>query len=129
MDLLEVLRGARAVVQAGWMQGEWESQDGTAHCLGGAIFVAMGLDDEQGVYEENKALDVIRALGFERLARLVEWNDADARSKAEVLALIDEAIARAEAREVIERMQVLSLAPLGAITFHMEQTLTEIANE
>lgn len=95
-DVLKVLRGARKLLTppGAWMQGRYANKEKTCFCVLGAL----------GMVEKGKALDpsdlVIQALHKTRsfYGPVSAWNDRKNRTQADVLALLDKAIAKAEAR-------------------------------
>lgn len=112
LSTVEVLRGAKAVLQRnGWHQGWYfpagtprgtEPWQGCPVCLLGALDVAAGAlpgdSPEVAIAAQFFLGRVLQGRGFESGVGL--WNDADGRSLNEVYALLDEAIERAEAGEV-----------------------------
>jgi hypothetical protein len=108
--VLDVLRGAKAVIERnGWHQGTYydarlqlEQPESAAAdcpvCLYGAFNLASGAErpdkdmpwaDAAAVFVEDEVLRNGRSIA--------NWNDRPDRTLPEVLALLDEAIARAEA--------------------------------
>lgn len=83
--VVESLRRVREnLVKRGWVQGIGETADGRV-CLGRAI--TRGNMSGFGIAAAQ------RALGFSGTPELVQWNDTKGRTKEEVFALIDRAIA------------------------------------
>lgn len=103
MTPVEVLRKAKALIEErGWTQGEYVSRDG-AHCARGACYVASGshvlpmypvghIDDSAN----DAQYALASAIGKELLHSVSDWNDEPGRTKKEVLAAFDKAIALAE---------------------------------
>jgi hypothetical protein len=87
-EILTTLIEARRIVAAGWIQWAWEDERG--RCLMGAINHAS---DDCAVL--SAAYDRLKAqLPWADSAEpLMAWNDSDGRTQAEVLDLLDRAIA------------------------------------
>jgi len=96
-SVIEVLKEAREKIRQGWCQGgpARDHRDATIStgdpnackwCLFGALMAVT--DDWDGPRAAIKEFTG---------CSLAEWNDAPGRTKAEVLALLDKAIERAEA--------------------------------
>ena len=98
MDTLEVLVKARGLLAKpeSWIQGGLsetaagdpvpiEDERAVCFCLDGALMVASGV---------MMVTDAYRAMGFSSVAELWVWNDEEGRTHAEVLARLDEAIAK-----------------------------------
>jgi hypothetical protein len=114
-----LLDGARAIVEAGWVQGTWFTGGGGGGgaCLVGAVVHATGVNNRaEAVVAAGPAIDVLwdawqetrgvtgpglagRAVAPEvraaRIRDLTRWNDQRGRTRDEVLALIDLASSRA----------------------------------
>lgn len=97
MTTLEVLQGARTRIERGWAQGAYATNahgkpvssnapEARAWCLSGAIRVVGG----DQFSESYKLLQRCASTQV-----LCEWNDASHRTKEEVLAVLDKAIAEA----------------------------------
>jgi hypothetical protein len=86
--VVEILKGARALIAAGWCQGEsWSSVDGRDfYCALGALRAVAGL----GSALPLEAGELMRARVGPYVSR---WNDDPVRTQAEVLALFDALIA------------------------------------
>jgi len=104
MNTVEILKGAKALLETkGWTQGAYargksgrvvkQPRNAVCFCGIGAISVAAGgnTDDDLG-YDAYKALERIVGSGFPH------YNDAPGRTKEEVLAVFDKAIAAEEGR-------------------------------
>lgn len=89
MTAVEVLRAAREKVAAGWCKGADRNRDGR-YCLMGAINAAT--DDWDALAPARQG--IYRLVGDTPRT----WNDAIGRTQAEVLAVLDQAIAAEEAR-------------------------------
>lgn len=105
MNVVEVLTEARRkIAEVGWCKGNFVARDEEgkicAYCAYGAISWSIPLELSQpvrvGVSEGaiGKLKEVLRAEhGFDDY--IAEWNDAEGRTKEEVIDLFDEALARA----------------------------------
>ncbi|WP_158877015.1 DUF6197 family protein [Antarcticirhabdus aurantiaca] len=94
----DMLRDVRGFIERGWTQGATARdaegfrcvpRDPRAECwclLGAAVAVAVA----KGITDP-----LARSLGFETGVAMVIWNDTKGRTKAEVLARIDQALERA----------------------------------
>lgn len=98
---LTVLRRARALIAGGWTQGAYMSVGffGRRYCAVGAIAYSAGL--VPGLDTSTPAMtDARRALrtasGMEYYEGIETWNDNPRRTKQEVLAAFDRAIASLE---------------------------------
>ena len=97
----QTLRHALALLERdGWCQGAARDADGR-RCTLGAINAALCLDEEAAATAGVKA--AVRALrvcgeGTPHPHLLVDWNDAEGRTEAEVLEAFRAAIAREEAQ-------------------------------
>mgnify|MGYP003404033147 CR=1 FL=1 len=113
MDTLEVLVKARGLLAKpeSWIQGGLsetaagdpvpiEDERAVCFCLDGALMVASGT---------VMVPDAYLALGFPNVADVWDWNDDDERTHAEVLARLDEAIAklRTDKEEVMETLEII----------------------
>lgn len=106
LSTVEVLRGAKAVIERnGWHQGDYADRRPEFRgkpprecpvCLLGAINVASGGDPD----DDSEVTEAERLLKQCMKQYVPTWNDAPGRTVAEVYALLDEAIERAEAGEV-----------------------------
>lgn len=95
-DVLTVLRGAREMLEppGAWIQGRYCNDDRTCFCILGAL----------GVADRNDATDpslriiiaLRRVLPPYHGDLISDWNDARGRTQADVLALLDQAIAAEE---------------------------------
>lgn len=95
MTTKEILIAAKAKVEAGWCQGAYarddrgystigDQSDAVSWCMSGALGAVSG-------WQTFKAEQAIRPyLGNDNL---VQWNDRIRRTKAEVIAVFDQAIA------------------------------------
>lgn len=81
------LREARALIVAGWVQGVYSNKAG-CYCIQGALSKA-------GIEERVYRLQVGKRTHGPKLAtaNLIRWNDADGRTKEEVIACLDNSIA------------------------------------
>ena len=97
----QTLRHALALLERdGWCQGAARDADGR-RCTLGAINAALCLDEGAGATEEVRtAVSALRVCGEGTPHRrlLVDWNDAEGRTEAEVLEAFRAAIAREEGR-------------------------------
>lgn len=91
MTAHEVLVRARNLIdRVGWLQCSVKGHhDPGGHCV--ATWVATVADDAPAEFEAMYAFG--RAIGIGSLPRIYEWNDAPGRTKDEVLAAFDRAIA------------------------------------
>lgn len=96
---LEILIGARAIVERGWSQRAGYrnasghvcfAADATHHCPIAAILVSS-----HPVASSEKAIEALRQVTGQ--PNIVAWSDAPERTKAEVLEAFDEAIRRVKA--------------------------------
>lgn len=93
----QILRLARQEIEIrGWTQGTREDPVTGAVCLGGALFQVYFNGASQD--EVGAACDVLKEACLPWIHPTC-WNDAPGRTKADVLALLDRAIAKAEATE------------------------------
>lgn len=94
MTTVEVLRVARARIDFGWVQGtKAVLSENTNHCC---VSATTGITDIPSI--ERRAERFVRAaLDVKTDHELLAWNDRRGRTKDEVLALFDKAIALAEA--------------------------------
>lgn len=90
----EVLLAAKALLQnVGWCQNAYTTYDKqynpTAYCLSGAVCCV------DGAYFtiQDEAISCLRSM-LENKPLIVNWNDQPGRTKEEVLALLDKAIAQ-----------------------------------
>lgn len=96
MSVLEVLVGAKALLEKrGWCQG----MPGLSSkvCSSMAIAQTHALESLQ-LEAYHRLLDEIRATGWSHTTSVVTWNDEYERTKEQVLAAYDGAIARERAR-------------------------------
>lgn len=87
-----ILKGARALVAKGWMQGSYETsiEARRCFCLVGAVMnVEPRRARRQEVYE---ILESIVRDGEVKECSLTKWNDKSGRTQAEVVALFDHAL-------------------------------------
>jgi len=115
-DDVEVLKRARALVNAGWIRGHWEgrsSNGGVLYCLGGAILVAAGYQVRDNTCPTIRAFNMA-AFGEPSFDTrfIVQFNDAGGRTKEEVLALLDKVIIDLEAGRFMKRL--IGVEPLRA---------------
>lgn len=109
LSTVQVLRGAKAVLERnGWTQKDYAAlgpgYDGSTPladcpvCLRGAVNVAGGSPDPASATEaSDDAWRVLRRMVYQRYHEApIGWNDKPGRTLAEVYALLDEAIVRAE---------------------------------
>lgn len=102
LSTADVLRAAKQVlIERGWTQGKYVDDFGCV-CSFGAINVAVTGDPRQsGSYrssEEQAATEASRLVSKAVDRELLDiWNDAVGRTKDDVLAAFDKAIALAEA--------------------------------
>jgi hypothetical protein len=89
------LRQARALVERGWMQGDYADADCECFCALGAIQMAVCGEPDNDFSLRTRPLEQLfqQALGVKSI---VNWNDANGRTQAEVLAAFDKAIELAE---------------------------------
>ena len=112
-QLLELLRASRGKIAAGWTQGCFakdalgeqvnpEAPTATCWCAVGAVRASMGpayriaMIDGRAHAELYEAIASVGAI--DSGDAIVEFNDKQGRTQAEVLALFDRAIAAVEAR-------------------------------
>ena len=103
LSTVEILRGAKAVLERnGWTQGDFfdhEQWDGGTPpnecrvCLRGAVNIVAAGHPVHMPIASGRAADVLDEL----VGNAIRWNDAEDRTVDEVYALLDAAIARAEA--------------------------------
>lgn len=102
MTDVEILKAARARIEQGWCQRAYAqdaegsyvstlSPDADSYCLSGALWATAGLDDKAVA----RCLVLLSEDG--RACGVIAWNDQPERTKEEVLARYDQAIAKAEA--------------------------------
>ena len=113
MKTSEVLRAARAKIVQGWTQGAfardaegrstpWQGDEAVCWCAMGAIG-CVGPDHDD--IAESVLIALQRAIGPTGYTAISHFNDADGRTKDDVLAAFDRAIALAMAKEeVCERL-------------------------
>lgn len=100
MSKVQALARVRALIAAGWTQHTQARNEFGAPrspyeaeacqwCIWGAICASVPREDTV------LARELRRLLGFEMLIWLQDWNDAVDRTQAQVLARIDDAMARA----------------------------------
>ncbi len=103
--LLTALRQARGLLASGWAQDffardcdghftDYANPKACAWCVIGAVYRVVGEVSNSGPKAERTFL----ALGFSGWPAAARWNDTEGRTKEEVLARFDEAIARLEGR-------------------------------
>lgn len=97
MDVKQTYTKARDLIQAGWRQGSYSyhAESGSCYCAAGAIREAAGI----GVAE--KASDLFAPLAAtiggstdEHEGGVINWNDDRDRTRDEVIAAFDKAIAQ-----------------------------------
>ena len=95
MTTAEILRGAKEKIEKhGWIQNSYGS-DEIGFCSSGAIQSFVGLPRNQCARLCHPAMIAVRNAVGEYC--IPEWNDRPGRTKEEVLAAFDKAIALAEA--------------------------------
>lgn len=109
---LQILQEARALIAAGWCQGPFHTvtDTGDCYCACGAIERSFGVAlDHLGGHPKPEGYwllrDLLETLAEERgFSGIIWFNEAEGRTKEEVLALYDEAIARFdEALEMVTK--------------------------
>jgi hypothetical protein len=97
MTTVELLRAAKdQLLTRGWIQHAERRPDGV--CLQGAVLAVGGFSWEAFVALQVLACALPEAESYNPVTY---WNDAEGRTPEEVLALLDQAIARAEQEEAI----------------------------
>jgi hypothetical protein len=99
MAPVDVLRKAKALIEErGWHRGSWHGPGGSV-CLGRALEIATGVEPPYpfGLEDVDGYDEMVAATGCGR-GQLTRWNDHPARSRGDVLAAFDKAIALAEAQ-------------------------------
>lgn len=103
MSALEILRGARALlVDKGWVQGV-AAVDGDGYCVGSSKATVCRLCALGAIWRSaggsltKEAIDVEAVMNKVAGGSIAEFNDAPGRTKDEVLAAFDKAIASLEA--------------------------------
>lgn len=110
MNVRDVLVEAKRLVEAGWTQGHYASQDG-AFCVKGAIAVASGamtvMEPEGATWVVSPSRGVVRLKNAAQEAvaahipidmpdgqppSIPHWNDLPTTTHADVLAVLDKAI-------------------------------------
>jgi hypothetical protein len=128
-EVLAVLQHARAIVEAGWVQNRWTAApaEGTAGGPGGdgsvraCVVAAVALAVRARDPRADLAVDTGPAVAFvwdavfdgcaagrsaphhvrvARMRELARWNDERGRTRADVVAVLDQAAARVVARVV-----------------------------
>lgn len=100
MTTIEILKGARALIEKGWCQGRYatdtngapaseRSDNAVCFCISGALFRLGAGAGAPASYAVRAAIDY---------AYLVAWNDKRGRTKEQVLAAFDKAIAAESAK-------------------------------
>lgn len=95
MTTKEILQKARALVEAGWMQGASFDAKSGCYCASGAICAAANLSEIVFICENRTCTEARSKFATSnKLAGIgiVPWNDAPGRTKDEVLAAFDKAI-------------------------------------
>jgi len=100
---VDVLRKAKALIEEkGWHQGAYQGPTGCL-CVRGACYAAAGLDLASPEFDSAAAMDAETAqyllgeqVDVHLLGSLAAWNDRPGRTKEEVIAAFDKAIALAE---------------------------------
>jgi hypothetical protein len=105
---LEVLREARTrLAVEGWAQGALY-KPGVGYCLRGAVNMCFGSEYGSGAKADIHKL-VADQLGTSLLG-VVTWNNAPGRTKAEVLALLDDVIAKLAEHESGDAVPAVEVA-------------------
>lgn len=123
-EVVQVLTGARALIERGWCQGHFMEHfpDGPHYCAVGAIATALEVSDTQfgirGFVYDSGVKQLAETVGEGCVPR---WNDALWRTKAEVLAAFDETIARLQGTTL-----VVESDPLRDEEADLEATLAEM---
>ncbi len=103
MTYLEVFEKAKALLEtSGWCQGASENAEGQ-HCATDAICVAAGhreIGDKPRGDDSFCVASMNRFYKHTGLSSIVAWNDNNGRTKDEVLATFDTAIAGEKAHDV-----------------------------
>lgn len=122
MEDIAVLKQARAIVAAGWVQNSWEFRDpitrASFHCLGSAIYNASGMRVSE---QECPAMRAFNKAAFGIDTHLpkyiVSFNDMPGRTKTEVLALLDGVIVNLEAGVFVKRLHYVASEPSQFVTY------------
>ena len=92
MSLHDDLVAARKLVANGWTKGMFR-RNGCV-CAMGAVLWVVDSDDDEGIDREDEAIRALEAaLPVCDVSTLVGFNDREATTHADVLALFDRAIA------------------------------------
>lgn len=98
MSVVETLRAGRNIIdRLGWRQGPY-NLGGGRRCAQDALIVVSAPDNDK-IDASDALLAQAIALG---VRSVVTWNDAPGRTKEDVLALYDKAIAAEEAKEKVD---------------------------
>ncbi len=92
---LATLVRVREIIAKGWCQGAY--QIGDSYCMVGAIMAATGywyVGEKLSPNPKDRAWELLAVVFPYSTASATAWNDAPERTKADVLARFDEAIAR-----------------------------------
>lgn len=102
MNVIQILRRARALVNYGWLRGTYYRSADCKFCLAGAIgaanhgVTAQQFKDDSWYKPTIPSFKVpsgaMKALGFRDESTLINWNDKEGRTKDEVLGRLDKAI-------------------------------------
>lgn len=101
-EIIDLLQKTRDVVESGWMKGMFGDGQGR-YCLSGALRLAESGYFKNGLREAGKEAyqllcdQVNKWYGTTGINSVTGWNDAPDRTHRDVLTLIDDAIAEAEA--------------------------------
>src|SRR6267154_2742027 len=95
---IKVLCDTRALLEQGWCQGAARrlcSDGSMAYCVGRALHVALGGYDSKSKLDYVRISNIVAraALPFGTIHDIPGWNDDPGRTKKEVLAVMDKAIA------------------------------------
>lgn len=94
----KVLLEARRLVEEGWCQGAYEDEAGRV-CLQLALYLGQGASESQvtvGMSASDRVVKLIGPFYASATHPIQGWNDAPERTQAEVLELLDRAIADSE---------------------------------
>lgn len=105
---LEALRKGRAVIARGWCQKALISDDGTKHCLLGAILIAEHAV-HPGAWDALHA-ELLKTSDLE----LPEWNNLETTTQQDVLALYDRALAPLQSKPAPSPVADLMARIMGA---------------
>jgi hypothetical protein len=91
-EILTTLIEARRVIAAGWTQWAWADERGC--CIMGALNLACGERVDYDVYLAAWKCVMAQVPDSDQCPTLMHWNDTEGRTQAEVLDLLDRAIAQ-----------------------------------